>query len=145
MTDGCTLILTLYVEILQILGTLNLVSPPTIHGESRSYERLWLRSFGRIAGPGREGSAPLAMDGRSDADTALHQLENKIADVAAYEIGAVHADRGETDTAVTWLERAYRQCSLGLVFLKVDPLLRKLRTDPHYKALLRQMNVNLPD
>jgi hypothetical protein len=84
-----------------------------------------------------------AMDRRSDADMALRQLESKYADVAAYDIGAIHAYRGEADAAVTWLERAYGQRGDGMVFLKVDPRLRNLRSDARYKALVRKMN--LPD
>ena len=84
-----------------------------------------------------------AMDRSTDADMALRQLESKYADVAAYDIGAVHAYRGEADAAVTWLERAYKQRGDGMVFLKVDPRLRNLRSDARYKALVRKMN--LPD
>jgi hypothetical protein len=66
------------------------------------------------------------MDRRTDADVALRQLEYKFADVTAYDIGAVHAYRGEADAAV-----------------KVDPLFRNLHSDPRYKVLLRK--INLPD
>jgi TolB-like protein/lipoprotein NlpI len=82
-----------------------------------------------------------AADRKNDADMALRQLESKYAEVAAYDIGEVHAYRGEADAAVTWLERAYRQRSENMVLLKVDPLLRNLRSDPRYKDLLRKMNL----
>jgi serine/threonine-protein kinase len=72
---------------------------------------------------------------------ALRQLESKYAEVAAYDIGEVHAYRGEADAAITWLDRAYRQRSDNMVFLKVDPLLRNLRGNPGYKVLLRKMNL----
>jgi TolB-like protein/lipoprotein NlpI len=82
-----------------------------------------------------------AADRKSDADTALRQLESKYAEVAAYDIGEVHAYRGEADAAIAWLDRAYRQRSDNMVFLKVDPLLRNLRGNPGYKVLLRKMNL----
>jgi TolB-like protein/Tfp pilus assembly protein PilF len=82
-----------------------------------------------------------AVGQRTDADETLRQLETKFADVSAYEIGAAHAYRGEVDTAITWLERAYRQRDGGMVALKADPLLRKLHSDTKYKALLRKMNL----
>lgn len=72
---------------------------------------------------------------------ALRQLESKYPDVAAYDIGGVHAYRGEADAAVKWLDRAYSQRSDNMVFLKVDPLPRNLRSDPRYKDLLRKMNL----
>ena len=84
-----------------------------------------------------------AMDRRSDADFALRQLEGKFADVSAYDVGVAHAYRGETTAALTWLERAYGQRESGMVFLKVNPLLRNLHSDPRYQVLLRKMN--LPD
>jgi adenylate cyclase len=80
-------------------------------------------------------------DRRNDADAALRQLKSKFGNVAAYDIGEVHAYRGEADAAVMWLERAYRQRDGNMVFLKVDPLLRNLRSDVRYKALLRKMNL----
>jgi TolB-like protein/Flp pilus assembly protein TadD len=82
-----------------------------------------------------------AMNRRTDADAALRQLESKFANVAAYDIGEVHAYRGEADAAVTWLERAYRQRDGRMIHLKVDPLLRNLRSDARYKVLLREMNL----
>ena len=82
-----------------------------------------------------------AMDRRSDADIALRKLEGKFADVSAYDVAVAHAYRGETDAALTWLERAYGQRDGGMVFLKMDPLLRNLHGDPRYQVLLRKMNL----
>ena len=82
-----------------------------------------------------------AMDRRTDADTALRQLESKFANVGAFDIGAVHSYRGEADIAFVWLERALRQRDGAMISLKVDPLLRNLRKDPRYKVLLRAMNL----
>ena len=62
---------------------------------------------------------------------------------AAYQIAEVYAWRNETDRALEWLERAHAQRDGGLVLLKFDPLLRNLRGDPRYKALLKKMNLPL--
>jgi serine/threonine-protein kinase len=59
----------------------------------------------------------------------------------AYQIAEVHAWRGERDAAIEWLERAYRQQDAGLLGVKIDPLLRPLRGDPRFEALLRKMNL----
>jgi hypothetical protein len=40
-----------------------------------------------------------------------------------------------------WLERAYAQHDGGLAGVKVDPLLKRLRPDPRYKAFLRKMHL----
>jgi len=82
-----------------------------------------------------------ALGRRSDADSALRKLENQFADFAAYDIGGVHAYRGEADTAFTWLERGYGQHGGNMPFLKIDPLLRNLRSDARYKILLHKMRL----
>jgi tetratricopeptide (TPR) repeat protein len=74
---------------------------------------------------------------------ALAALEGKAEGDAAYRISAVHAFRGELDDAFAWLERAYAQHDLQLRQMKSDPLLRNLRGDPRYKALLAKMNLPL--
>jgi hypothetical protein len=84
-----------------------------------------------------------AMERKTDADLALRQLESKFADVDAYDVGAVHAYRGDTDAALTWLERAYRQHEASMVALKVDPLLHNLHGLRRYQAL--QDKMKLPD
>ena len=81
-----------------------------------------------------------AMGRKVDADLALSQLESKFANVAAYDIGAAHAYRGQADAAAMWLERAYRKREGSLLVLKVDPLLHKLRGDARYDALVQKLN-----
>ncbi|MHB8475231.1 MAG: TIR domain-containing protein [Steroidobacteraceae bacterium] len=83
-----------------------------------------------------------ALERKTDADLALRQLERQFAGVDAYEIGEVHAYRGETDAALTWLERAYRQHEAGMVALKVDPLLRNLHGLRRYQALQDKMKIS---
>jgi tetratricopeptide (TPR) repeat protein len=82
-----------------------------------------------------------AMGRRSEADTALNRLESQFANASAYDIGTLHAYRNEPAVALGWLERAYQQRDLYIVFLKVDPLLRNIHSDPHYKVLLRKMQL----
>jgi hypothetical protein len=59
----------------------------------------------------------------------------------AYNFATVYASRNDSDRAFYWLERAYRQRDGGLSWLKIDPLLRNLRHDPRYKALLRKIKM----
>jgi serine/threonine-protein kinase len=59
----------------------------------------------------------------------------------AYRVALVHAWRGEQDSAFEWLERAYVRRDLELRWLKIDPLLRKIRGDPRFDAFLRKMNL----
>ncbi len=59
----------------------------------------------------------------------------------SYQIAQVYAWRGEADRAFEWLESAYQHHDAGLSYLKYDPLLRKVRDDARYAALLRKMNL----
>ena len=59
----------------------------------------------------------------------------------SYQIAQVYAWRGEVDRAFEWLESAYQHHDAGLAYLKYDPLLRKVRSDARYAALLKKMNL----
>jgi tetratricopeptide (TPR) repeat protein len=80
--------------------------------------------------------------GRSqDSLTALNQLTIKYHQDSAYQIAEVYAYRGETDKAFEWLLRAYQQRDGGMLFVKIDPLLRSLFHDPRYADMLRKMRL----
>ena len=56
--------------------------------------------------------------------------------VAAFQIAEVYAWRGDRDQAIHWLEQARVQKDGGIPYVKMDPLLRKLKGDPRYEAIL---------
>jgi TolB-like protein/Tfp pilus assembly protein PilF len=62
-------------------------------------------------------------------------------EVAAYQIAQMYAWRGETNRAFDWLGRAAELHDGGLTYLKCDPLLRGLRGDARFAALLKKMNL----
>ena len=76
---------------------------------------------------------------RAESDEALRELVEKHAKDWAFQIGEVHAARGEVDAAFEWLERAYAQRDPGLAYLKPDRMLRSLRGEPRWGALLRMV------
>jgi hypothetical protein len=59
----------------------------------------------------------------------------------AYEIAGVYAFRNQPDEAFEWLDRAYGKHDDGLIFTKVDPLLKSLHDDPRFAALLKKLNL----
>ena len=85
-----------------------------------------------------------ALGRRGESDVALNSLTDKFASSDAYGIAAVHAYRGEIDEAFRWLDRAYRGHVYGMLDLKTDPLLRNLRGDPRFQALLSRMRLTGP-
>jgi serine/threonine-protein kinase len=97
------------------------------------------------------GYEPLQLEGRAMAEhslghakasnAALEKLTAEYGFNAAYQIAQAHAWRGYVDAAMQWLEKAYEQKDGGLVEIKYDPLLRSLRPDPRYLALLKKLNL----
>ena len=71
-----------------------------------------------------------------EAQQQLDALIAKSGTTAAYQIAEIYAWRGDKARALFWLERAHVQKDGGYPYIKVDPLLRTLKGDPHYEAML---------
>ena len=61
--------------------------------------------------------------------------------VSSYEIAVIYLGLGKKDQAFEWLEKAYDEHASPLIFLKVDPRLDSLRSDPKFLALLQRMRL----
>jgi TolB-like protein/DNA-binding winged helix-turn-helix (wHTH) protein/Tfp pilus assembly protein PilF len=79
----------------------------------------------------------------AEARLLLNQLmeQSKKQYVAPFYIALVHAGLGENDNALDWLEKAYADHSNGLLFIKVDPELDTLRSNPRFKTLQAKMRL----
>ena len=82
-----------------------------------------------------------ALSRKTDADTALQNLEAEYTATSPYRIAEVHAYRGETDQAFVWLDRAWRVRDPSALDVKRTPLLARIRSDPRYKAFLLKMKL----
>jgi TolB-like protein len=80
-----------------------------------------------------------ALGRKQESDDALSDLITKHQQ-NTYRIAEVYAFRNQSDEAFEWLDRAYVQRNAGLILTKVDPLLKSLRRDPRYAALLKKLN-----
>jgi len=80
-----------------------------------------------------------ALGRKQESDVALSELIAKY-EQDTYRIAEVYAFRSQSDEAFEWLDRAYGQRNAGLIQTKVDPLLKSLRHDPRYAALLKKLN-----
>ena len=82
-----------------------------------------------------------ALGREQDSNAALAELTAKHDTDSAYQIAEAYAFRGEPGKSFEWLERAYKQRDSGLADIKVDPLMKTLRQDPRYAALLKKMRL----
>jgi tetratricopeptide (TPR) repeat protein len=69
----------------------------------------------------------------------MHQL-SKHRYVMAYWMALIYAGLRENDAAFHWLEVAREERSPMLTFLKTDPRMDSLRSDPRFNDVLRRMN-----
>ena len=59
--------------------------------------------------------------------------------VPAFHIALVYVGLGDKDQAFAWLEKAYAAREPAVVWLKTNPLVDSLRSDPRYANLLRRV------
>ena len=78
---------------------------------------------------------------RAESEALLHELIEKNAAGAAYQIAEAYAYRGEANLAFEWLERAYTQRDPGTGMVKADPLMRDLAGDPRWQPFLEKMGL----
>ena len=99
------------------------------------------------------GGGPLALSAlggayalsgrRVEAQKTLEELKTlaKQRYVPPYYIATIYQDLGEKDQAFEWLEKAYADRSWDLTFLRVNPSLDSLRSDPRFADLLRRLKL----
>ena len=75
---------------------------------------------------------------RSEAQKVLDELKSlsKQRYVPAYNIATVYVGLGEKEQAIAWLEKAYEDRDVRLVFLKVEPRWDDLRADSRFIDLI---------
>jgi tetratricopeptide (TPR) repeat protein len=80
---------------------------------------------------------------RGEALKLLDQLQDPAAPMPAspFHIALVHVGLGDSDSAFQWLEKAYQERALQLIYLKVGPKFDRLRADPRFTDLLRRLNL----
>ena len=61
---------------------------------------------------------------------------------AAYPIATIYAWHGDSETAFSWLERAYQQRDSLMATIVFDPLLSSLHGDPRWAELLDRMGLS---
>ncbi|MGB7921884.1 MAG: winged helix-turn-helix domain-containing protein [Pyrinomonadaceae bacterium] len=77
---------------------------------------------------------------RNEARRVLAELQEtaKRKEVSRYNIALIYAALGEKDQAFEWLEKAAADQSLQTIYLRFDPQLDVLKSDPRYNEFLRR-------
>jgi DNA-binding winged helix-turn-helix (wHTH) protein/TolB-like protein/Flp pilus assembly protein TadD len=80
---------------------------------------------------------------KTEAQKALDDLseQSKQNYVSPYSIAMIHFALGDKDQGFTWLDKAYEDRSQHLFWLKVDPELDPLRSDPRFTELLKRLDL----
>jgi len=85
-----------------------------------------------------------AVSGRKDdAMKLLDKLKEQSKDkyVPSYELAVIYLALEDKDRALKWLEKAYEERSSYLAYIKIDPRIDNLRSDPRLKELLKRMGL----
>ena len=79
---------------------------------------------------------------REEAQRVLDQVDelSKQKYATPYFRARIYAALGEFQQALHWLETAYQERSAPMAFLKIDPQLDNLRSEPRFHDLLRRIN-----
>ncbi len=80
---------------------------------------------------------------RREAQNILAEIESlwKRRYFSPIDIALIHAGLGDKDGAFAWLTKAYDARDPQLIWVNVEPELKRLRTDPRFKDLLRRMGL----
>ncbi len=76
-----------------------------------------------------------------DSNVALANLIAGYQSDSAFQIAEIYAYRMNFDKAFEWLERAYAQHDSGLPMLKLDPLMKNIKSDSRYLPFMRKMGL----
>jgi tetratricopeptide (TPR) repeat protein len=71
----------------------------------------------------------------------LAKADAKRKPVQAIFLAELYARLGEKDQALEWLERAYEERNMALIFLNLDQNWESLRSDSRFQSLLRRMRL----
>ena len=59
--------------------------------------------------------------------------------MASYWIAMIYVGLDEKDEAFAWLEKAYQERSWWLLWVKMNPMVVRLRSDPRFIDLIRRI------
>lgn len=80
---------------------------------------------------------------KTGAEEALSRLQ-ELADsgetyVPAFAFALIHTGLGNREKALDWLEKAYQERFIWMVYLNVDPVFDSLRDEPRFRQLIKRL------
>jgi len=81
------------------------------------------------------------LKGACTAIIELRKNKSRTEYISPYEIATSYALMGDRDQAFDWLEKAFKERSTGLEYIKSEDFFDGLRSDPRYSDLLRRMGL----
>lgn len=83
---------------------------------------------------------------REEASVLLQELIARRSEqwVSAYEIAIIYCLIGDADNAFRWLAQAEQEHAVGFTFVRVDPRLDALHSDPRFEKLVRGTDKTIP-
>jgi len=85
-----------------------------------------------------------ALSGRKrEAQKMLNELEKKSKQqyISSIYFSTIYIGLGEKDRAFEWLEKAYNERSVWLIYIHRSPIYDSIRSDPRYTDLLKKMDL----
>jgi len=81
---------------------------------------------------------------RREAQNIVAEIESlwKRRDFSPVDVALVHAGLGNKDEAFAWLTKAYESRDPQLIWIKVEPELEGLHSDPRFAELLRRVGLS---
>ncbi len=77
---------------------------------------------------------------RAEAHSTLDRIERKpLSSVSLTQLARVHVALGETDAAITLLQRAYQEHNPDVAIMKYDPAYAPLADDPRFQQLVQSV------
>lgn len=88
------------------------------------------------------GHAYAASGRKAEAQRILAELDQqKQRYVSPYTIATIYTGLGDKDQAFKWLESAFGERDIWLMNLRVDPVLKALRSDARFTSLVKRMGL----
>ncbi len=87
------------------------------------------------------GYRKASLKGACTAIIELLKNKSRAEYISPYEIATYYALMGDRDQAFDWLEKAYKERSARLEYIKSEDFFDSLRSDPRYLDLMRRMGL----